>query len=282
MSEATIHVKSRSTGPRSMVTKLRKNEEIPAILYGKGKGSTSLSVEAYEYATVTRGHGQNQVFNLVLDKDESNAHKAMVREVQRHPVKRNVMHIDFLSIDENVPVKVSVPVKFKGEAYGVKTEGGVLQHVLRTVLIEALPANVPEHIEIDVTEVRKGQPIFVSSIKSDLFKVLTPGNMVVGTIKITKTIEEEKAEADAKAAAEAGIVPVEGEAAVAADGTPVAPGAAPAPGVAAPAAAGAKGATAAPAGAKGAAAAPAAVGPAGDKKAAGKKPEGKKPEGGKK
>jgi large subunit ribosomal protein L25 len=211
VAELILHVKTRKKNRKSDLTRIRSAKEVPAVVYGKGKEPKLISFKLDQYSKLRKGHGQNQVFSLVFDDNETASEKVIIREAQRDIVRKNLIHVDFLGLEEGHKVSVKVPVHFVGEAYGVKNEAGILQHVLRNVLVEALPANIPERIVVDVTDVRRGEAIYVRDIKPEGYEIKTPGNLVIGTIKGTKTIEEEEAEAAAAAAAAAEGEPVEGE-----------------------------------------------------------------------
>jgi large subunit ribosomal protein L25 len=161
----------------------------------------SLSINLHEYEKVTKGHNRNLVLKIVINGDESRSFKAIARDIQRDVVKGTIKHVDFLGLDDTRKVKVKVPIRFTGEAYGVKTEGGVLQHVLRKVEVLCLPDAVPEHIDFDVTEYKNGQAIYVREMKpNDTYNVLTPGKSVLGAIKGAKSVEDEPAAIAAAAA----------------------------------------------------------------------------------
>ena len=148
MSEAILHLKTREKGKHSVLTQLRLNKHIPVVLYKRGTETISLDMEIAEYERVTKGHNRNQVLQVIIDNNEAAPQKVIVRDIQRHPVKRTLRHIDFQGLDGIAKVKVKVPIHFIGEAVGVKTEGGVLQHVLHRVLIETTPDDIPEKIDV--------------------------------------------------------------------------------------------------------------------------------------
>ncbi|MBL8027267.1 MAG: 50S ribosomal protein L25 [Fibrobacteres bacterium] len=216
MSEVVLNAKTRKIGPHSIVTDLRNDNCVPIVLYKRGTETVPLSINLHEYEKATKGHNRNLVVKMVIDGDESRSIKAVVRDIQRDVVKGKIKHMDFLGLDDARAVKIKVPVRFIGEAYGVKTEGGVLEHVLRKVEVSCLPDKVPEFITFDVSEYKNGQAIYVRDMKPvDGIKVLTPGKSVLGCIKGAKSIEDEK---PAAAAADAAATPAAGAAAAPAAG----------------------------------------------------------------
>ena len=201
MKELILNVKTRQTGKKSALHQMRLKKEVPAVLYSKGRENLFFTLNVEEYEQVKKGHSQHQILSLVVDGGDKPAHKVIVREVQRDPVSKRAIHLDFLGLDDKHKVRVKVPVHFIGEAYGVKTEGGVLQHVLRKVMIEALPTAIPERVDIDISGLHIREAVRVRDLKPEGYAILTPANLVIGTVKGVRTIEEEQAVAAAAAAA---------------------------------------------------------------------------------
>ncbi len=205
MSEAILNAQSRKIGVHSIVTNIRDGGGIPAVLYRTGSETLPISIKRDEYERVTKGHNRNFVIKLVVDGNESSSQRVIVRDIQRDVVKGTIKHLDFMGLDEAKAVTLKVPVRFVGEAYGVKTEGGILQHVLRRVDVQCLPSLIPEHLDLDVTAYKNGQAIYVRELKPvDGIKVLTDGKQVLGTIMGAKEVEVATAPAAAAATPAAG------------------------------------------------------------------------------
>jgi large subunit ribosomal protein L25 len=207
---------------------------------------------------------ENVLVDLAVKDDTRPKRLALVQEVQHHPLSGSILHVDFHEVAENEKVTVMVPVETTGEAVGVKTEGGVLEHVLFKIKARALPKDLPEQITVDVSHLNIGQAIHIGEIKPpEGVELLGDKNIPVIAVAAPRTEEEEAAEAAAAAApGEVEMIKEKKE-----EGEEAAPAGKP----------GEKGAAAkagekAPAGAKGAEKAPAA----GADKAAGAKPAEKK------
>lgn len=237
MKKYQLTVTSREGTGRSASRRLRKAEKIPAILYGKHTKPETLAVNAPEFTKLLKDiAGRAALVELKRDKG-ANA-LSFLQEIQRDPITDRYLHVDLQEVKENEKMIISVTVRVSGEAYGVKTEGGVLDTATKRLRIRTLPKDLPDFIEIDVTELKMGESIHVSDIKKiNGVEFLDDPQQAV--VLCVAPPEEEVAPV-----AEAAAAPAEGAAAA-----PAAEGAA---GAAAPAAAGAK-----PADGKAAAAAPA-------------------------
>ncbi len=158
MSEITsIEVSPRDQTGKNANRRARVSGAIPAVVYGGGKESVAIQVDRKTLIDTLKGHaGENPILLLKLGDKERHA---MVRDMQRDPATRQVIHIDFQRVLMDQKIRVAVPVEIVGTAYGVKTEHGVLDFVTREVEVECLPASIPKHIDLDVTELRVGQHI---------------------------------------------------------------------------------------------------------------------------
>jgi large subunit ribosomal protein L25 len=258
----------RALGRRAGAKKLRESGRIPAVIYGRQAKPQNLEVVAKEMEDlIHHSISENLLVDLAVKNDDPRPKRlALVQEVQHHPLSGKVLHVDFHEIAENEKVIVSVPVETTGEPEGVKTQGGVLEHVLFKVRAKGLAKDLPEMITVDVSHLKIGEAIKLGEIKPP------PGVELVGDKHISvlavaapRTEEEEAAEAAEAAAAVPGEVEMikekkEGEE----------EGAAPA-GKGAPAEKGAAAKGAAPAAGKGAPAAEAKAAPTAEKKAPEKK-----------
>lgn len=164
MSETmTIEVQPRQETGKNANRRSRAAGKIPAVVYGGGKESVAIEVDRKTLVDTMKGHGgENPIFLLKLGGKERHA---MIRHLQLDPVSRQVIHIDFQRVQMDQKVRVTVPVEIVGTAYGVKTEGGVLDFVSREVHLECLPADIPKHLECDVTDVHIGQHVEAKDLK---------------------------------------------------------------------------------------------------------------------
>lgn len=151
----------RSDTGKGVARKLRADGKVPAVLYGQGVDATPLVVDARDLLHLLHsGAGANTLVDLVVDGEE---HLAIPREIQRDHIHSKFVHVDFLAVSRTQTITVNVPIHEFGDAVGIR-EGGVVEHHLRELQVECLPQDVPEQIEIDITDVELGGMIHVSDI----------------------------------------------------------------------------------------------------------------------
>src|SRR5262245_13709947 len=259
MKSVPLNAAPRSLGRRAGAKKLRTNGRIPAVIYGRQAKPQNLEVDAKEMENlIHHSISENLLVDLAVKDDGRSKRLALVQEVQHHPLSGKILHVDFHEVAENEKVIVKVPVETTGEAAGVKTGGGVLEHVLFKISVRALPKDLPEIITVDVSHLNIGQAIHLGEITAPAgVEIIGDKKVPVIAVAPPRTEEEEHAEAAPAAAAPGEVEMIkekkeEGEAAPAGKGAEK--GAAAKPGEKAPAAKGAeKGAAAAAPAAAGAA-----------------------------
>src|SRR5262245_30016428 len=252
MKSVALNAFPRSLLRRAGARKLRANARIPAVIYGRQTQPQNLEVNAREMEDlIHHSVSENLLVDLAVKDDARPKRLALVQEVQHHPLSGEVLHVDFHEVAENEKVTVMVPVETVGEAVGVKTSGGVLEHVLFKIKARALPKDLPELITVDVSNLNIGQAIHIGEIQPPPgVELIGNKNAPVIAVAAPRTEEEEAAEAAAAAAATPGEVEMikekkEGEEGAAPAGKPGEKAAPAKPGEKAPAAA--KGAEKAPA-----------------------------------
>ncbi len=152
-----MEVAVREERGKNAARRLRLTGNVPATVYGLGKAPQSISVNTRAMTSVLKEpSGHNRVFNIKCDGEQEHA---MAVDYQIDPVKHSLLHVDLLRVDVSKPVTVSVPIKAVGTAFGVKTEGGFEEMVSREVRIECLPLDIPESLEVDITDLHVGQAI---------------------------------------------------------------------------------------------------------------------------
>lgn len=165
MDGVTLTAASRNQAGKGAARSLRREGKVPAVIYGHGRDPQSLAVEAPAVARLLDVIGGETVL-IDVAIDGGAPVKAIVREVQRNPVRRqDVIHLDLYAVVADEPIVVDVPVHIVGTAEGVRNQGGVLDHHLHRLTIKCLPGDIPEHIEVDVTPLAVGQAIHVGDIK---------------------------------------------------------------------------------------------------------------------
>ena len=160
--------------------KLRAEDKVPCVLYG-GEEPIHFCAEAGAFRKVIY---TPSVFLIDLDIDGT-TYKAIMQDVQFHPVDEQILHIDFLKIDEDKPVKIDVPVKVSGYAVGMRS-GGKLKVNLRRLRVKALAKDLPDNIEVDITNLEIGQSFKVGELESDKLEFLNSKSVPVVTIMITR------------------------------------------------------------------------------------------------
>ena len=158
----------RTVTRRAGVRKLRASGRVPAIVYGGGTKSQSLEISAKEISDlIHHSASETPLVDLAVKDDTQPKRLALVQEIQHHPLTGRVLHVDFHEVSATEKVTIMVPVETVGEAVGVKTGGGVLEHVLFKLKVRALPKDLPEQIVIDVANLELGKSIHIGEIKVD-------------------------------------------------------------------------------------------------------------------
>lgn len=167
---------------------LRNESFVPGVLYGGGE-----QVHFYAPAILFRELIYTPEVHEVDLNIEGTHYRAILQDAQYHPVNDMLLHVDFLELNENKAVKVDVPVKFVGNSPGV-IAGGKLVTKLRTIKLKALPANLPDFVEINISDLELGKSIKVSKIKADNFEILTNPSSPVATVTIPRALKSAQAE----------------------------------------------------------------------------------------
>ncbi|MFJ8090176.1 50S ribosomal protein L25/general stress protein Ctc [Lysinibacillus sp. NPDC095746] len=186
-----LSVKKREAGHRSTLTQLRKGGAIPAVIYGYNLDSTPISISANEFRKSVQKNGQNGVFLMELDGKKVNV---VVSEIQQCSMKDEVNHIDFLAINMSEAIESEVPIKLVGESVGISL-GGILMQPNLDVKIKVKPANIPEAIEVDITELKIGETITVADIRDTTdFEIISEDDHTLVTIMAPVAAVEETAD----------------------------------------------------------------------------------------
>jgi large subunit ribosomal protein L25 len=183
----SIGAELRTGTGKGVARQLRLQGRVPAVLYGPGRATDALSVSASELERALMGHSvQSTVVELTLGGSKV---KTLIREIQRDPVRRVVMHVDFYEVRAGEKIKVEVPIRLTGSPEGVRTAGGVLDPIMRTVQIEVLPERIPEHIDLDVTHLNIGKSLHVRDLVIEGATVLSDPDATVCTVVPPRTEE---------------------------------------------------------------------------------------------
>lgn len=202
-----LNVKERDRQKKGNVKKLRRNGFIPAILYGEGD-NIPLIVSSKELTKILEAAGGiNAILNLKFEGKEAKEYTAIIKELQKHPLRREILHADLMKVSMDKEIKVGVKIKLIGEPIGVKEKGGVLAQQMREIRVLCLPSRIPNEITVDVSNLDVGKAIHIRDILAgEGIKMLEGQDATVVSVSIPK-VEEVKAEvAVTEVPAEAGAV----------------------------------------------------------------------------
>jgi large subunit ribosomal protein L25 len=208
LEQNVLEAEAREAGTKNHARRVRREGKIPAVVYGAGKDSQPVSVDPRHVLRILHSEsGHNTIFDLAMNGGERT--KAMIVDWQYEPIKGHLLHIDLKRIAMDKALRVSVPVELQGVPAGVKTEGGILEQMLREVEIECLPEDIPSHIDVDVSDLTFGKVLRVSDLPhNEKLKFLTDANQPVAHVT---SVKEEVVAAPEAVAAEAGAAPAEPE-----------------------------------------------------------------------
>lgn len=178
---------------------------VPCVLYGSGE-QTHFAVKANDIEKIVFSPN---VYQVELDIEGKKA-VGIIQELQQHPVKDTIRHVDFLELNDKKEVKVGLPVRLEGSARGVMNGGRLLQ-IFRRLNVQGLPQDLPEEIVVDITELRIGKSIRIADISKGKINYLHAMNSVICSVARSRVSIEEEEEAEAEAAAEAAAEAGEGE-----------------------------------------------------------------------
>jgi large subunit ribosomal protein L25 len=203
MKSVILNASPRALSRRAGAKALRAAGRIPAVIYGRQAAAQNLEVNAKEMEDlIHHSVSENLLVDLAIKDDARPKRLALVQEVQHYALTGKVLHVDFHEVAENEKVTILVPVETSGEAEGVKTDGGVLEHVLFKIKVRGLPKDLPEVITVDVSHLKIGQAIHLGDIKApENTEILGDKHISVISVAAPRTEEEEAA--DLAAAAEA-------------------------------------------------------------------------------
>jgi large subunit ribosomal protein L25 len=218
MAEVVVAKAREGKFNKNAARRVRVAGKIPAVLYGSGQNAVAVEVDPKQISRILLSEtGHNTIFDVEIAGHP--AAKAMIVDWQREPIKDRLIHIDLKRIALDKVLRVRVRVKLLGIPIGVKAEGGILDQVLRQVEVECLPADIPGHIDVDVSELGMHQVVRVSGLPhSDKVKYITPEDATVAhVVHIREEVVATPETAEGAAAAVPGAVPAAGEAGAAAE-----------------------------------------------------------------
>jgi large subunit ribosomal protein L25 len=191
--QVKLTVQTRTQVGRNAIKRVRKEGLIPGVIYGVGQEPINLEVNGRQLSTVlARSSGENILLELeIVDGDKKRNSLAMIQEVQHHPIQRQILHVDFHAVSATEKITAEVPIETVGEPIGVKTNGGLLEHILRDLEVECLPGDLPDRIEVDVTNLDINQSIHVKDLQLPSgVEAVTDGDLTVVAVSAARVDEE--------------------------------------------------------------------------------------------
>jgi large subunit ribosomal protein L25 len=163
MATASLNATPRTERGTGVARKLRQAGSVPAVIYGHGRDAQSLVINTREIDKLLSQYAAaSTVIELTVDGTTA---KTLIREIQRHPVKRHIVHIDFQQLVAGEKVTVSVPLRFHGTPDGVRVSGGILEETMHQVHLRVDPSQIPDHIDVDVTPLTIGHNLHVRDLQ---------------------------------------------------------------------------------------------------------------------
>jgi len=190
MKSITIKGSKRESVGKVSTKALRNAEKVPCVLYGGGNAihfsADELSFSKLVYTT--------KALSVVIELEGDEKYNAILQDIQFHPVSDKILHIDFYQLFDDKEVTMDIPVEFVGQAPGVKLSGGVLSKNRRKLRVRALPANLPDNIIADISNLEIGTKLYVTEVADEKFTLLHPDNAVVRNSRVSLQIEEVESE----------------------------------------------------------------------------------------
>jgi large subunit ribosomal protein L25 len=177
----------RSQSGKGAARQIRFQKKVPAVIYGHGRPTQSLEVDAQALEQALHGvEPASTIIELTLEGKKA---RTLIREIQRHPVRPDIIHVDFYEIHADEKVTLKVPVHLVGTPDGVRNAGGVLDQVTREVEIEVLPEQIPDRVELDVTALIIGRSLHVRDLSIPNATILTHADLTIATVVPPRTEE---------------------------------------------------------------------------------------------
>lgn len=202
MEKVILEAKKRTQINKASRSALRKEGRVPAIFYSKHHEPMSVDVSEralHPLVFTSKTH----LISLNLEGQEEL--ECIIKDVQFDPVTEKIVHVDLIGLKRGEKIQIEVPVQLVGTPIGIK-EGGVLQHTLHKLDVECLPVNIPEHIEINITDLKLGSAIHIADLKFENIEILNSPDSIVASVVHPKVEKEETAAAEGEEAKEPEVI----------------------------------------------------------------------------
>jgi large subunit ribosomal protein L25 len=205
MASASLSAELRSDTGKGVARKLRAAGQVPGIVYGHGRQPQALAVNARDLDKLLSGIAAGStVIELTLAKATT---KTLIREIQRHPFKKQILHVDFMELVAGEKVIVDIPLVFVGIPEGVRLSGALLEQIVHSIEVNVDPSHIPNHIDVDVTNLAMGHSLHVRDLKlPEGLEVLTDEDTTICAVIAPRAVVEEKPEEVVEGAAEPELI----------------------------------------------------------------------------
>src|SRR5437868_4834937 len=176
----TLSATLRDQTGKGAARQARFHKQVPAVIYGHGRPTQTLILDALALEKALTGiEPESTLIELTVDGKKT---RTLIREIQRHPIRPDIIHVDFYEIRGGEKITLNVPVHLVGTPDGVRNAGGVLDQVTREVEIEVLPEHIPDRVELDVTALKIGDSLHVRELTNPNAKILTEADLTIATV----------------------------------------------------------------------------------------------------
>ena len=191
MKSVSINGIARVNLGKKFAKQLRKEDNVPCVIYGGKDEPVHFYAHENEFRKIIYTPNVYLIDITIGDQKL----QTIIRDIQFHPVTDKILHIDFYQLFEDKPVIMNIPVRLVGNSKGVSV-GGALRHNVRKMKVKALPANLPDFIEADITELEIGNKLYVTALKNDNFTIMHPDNTVVAQVRMSRNAAKAAADAE--------------------------------------------------------------------------------------
>jgi large subunit ribosomal protein L25 len=196
MSELVLHAEIREITGKEYAKKLRQQGKIPGIFYAQDEAAIPITLDAQNATKVLTSEGGLIEIQIGSKKKR----KAIIKEVQTDPVRQSLVHVDVMGVQLKVKITIEVPIHFLGEAIGVKEQGGILHQYFREIEVNCLPLDIPDHIDIDVSNLKLGDSIAIRDLSIPNVEILGDPQQHVVSVMAPTVVKEKVAEETPEAA----------------------------------------------------------------------------------
>ncbi len=208
--QISLSVDVRAKSGKKVAKQLRYRGQLPAVVYGENAASVACSVDYRALSDLLKAHGRNAIISLSAG---DGSQSTIIKDIQYHPVRGEILHVDFHRIDLTRKIVVDVPVHATGSAVGVRIGEGILEQMLHEIEVECLPTDIPDHIAVDVSALEIGDSLHVSDIvlDGDELSIVTESDRTVFAVAAPALVIEEEEEEDEEGLVAEGEEGEEGE-----------------------------------------------------------------------